>query len=350
MISSQWSSRLSLMRRPSGFSLGQKRRAIVSLMMITLELYSMISRSVKSLPIRNGMPIVLKKSLLTMRTSALGLADISGSGTPSNAIGILKVVRDSPLLRGSMLTTLADCTPGRAFIRLIACSKNSVLFVPCSSLLGYVFKGNSKRIVKRFRGSKPGSVVCKRRKLLIISPAPMSSASASAICATMNMLRKRAPRALESAPFPPSLSISLRSSFEACQAGARPEMIPASSETPSVKPSTQPSNGKASSSVKRGMLVGRSANGDLLLSGGGLSQTEIGDVGAGDQENEQNRSEQGEQRPVNISDHLLFKRHDIHAETVVQDRFLLLQLARNNFHILTRLFELHTSLEPRRYP
>ena len=112
-------------------------------------------------------------------------------------------------------------------------------------------------MVSTWSAAKPGGTPCNRTKLRISSPAPISSISESASSDTTSSPRRRR-RASRSPPSlwplrPPDLSDVFRSTFTARHAGARPNRMPVTSETPNVNPRTVPSIDISSS---RGILPG----------------------------------------------------------------------------------------------
>ena len=126
-------------------------------------------------------------------------------------------------------------TPGSVPTRAVAWRKKLTI---CWSSL-YLAPGRRTTIVSKFSGLNPVSIFCSRTKLLTSSPALTSSTSASATSATTSTSRNRRLRApCPPAPLPPSLSVSLRFRRVASSAGARPKMIPVTSETLSVQAST----------------------------------------------------------------------------------------------------------------
>ncbi len=90
------------------------------------------------------------------------------------------------------------------------------------------------RIVSRLDASKPGWTDCKRTKLLINSPAPTSSTSASPTSTTTSAPRTRPARPTPTSPRLDSFSDSLRFSRDVSTAGTAPNASPVRSEAPSV--------------------------------------------------------------------------------------------------------------------
>ncbi len=86
----------------------------------------------------------------------------------------------------------------------------------------------------------PGLTRCKRSMVLIISPAPTSSTMARATSATASECRASRPEVLVVLRSP-SLSTTFRSGREAWIAGAKPNRMAVSNETPSVNSRTRPS-------------------------------------------------------------------------------------------------------------
>ena len=79
-----------------------------------------------------------------------------------------------------------------------------------------------------------------RRKLFIISPAPISSTSARPICAVTSAPRSRCFAIPSEPPRVDSLSAAERSILEVCSAGTSPKNSPVAIETSAVNPRTRP--------------------------------------------------------------------------------------------------------------
>ena len=95
-------------------------------------------------------------------------------------------------------------------------------------------------------------------------PAPMSSASVTAICATASAPRNRLPR--RSPPIlPPALSASTRLTFDAMSAGASPQTKADSSVSPHVKSS-------AVRLISTASMRGMSAGARLVSASSSISQ------------------------------------------------------------------------------
>ncbi len=191
------------------------------------------------------------------------------------------------------------------------------------------------------RGSKPSGVCCRLRSERVRSPAPLNVTIASAISAATRRRRVRpASRAAVVPVFPPSLSVSLVSSPAPAIAGTTPKTNPVTSVTSVVKSRTEPST---CTSFNRGRSVGaiatrrrtaaratstpehpsdqgkdqalgerlsresrarcpeRGANGELLSARVGAHEEEIGDVHAGDQEDEGHCSKQRQQEGTRVA-------------------------------------------------
>src|SRR5882672_6732883 len=154
-----------------------------------------------------------------------------------------------PPARGKCVTTPADSTPGS----FVTSSTSLWTKAPRSAPLGYRTRGSESSIVSTFRGLNPGLTRRRRTKLWIVSAAPISRTSASAISETTSPLRRRLRCSPPAEPREPSWSASVRLPREACSAGASPKSSAARIEMTSVKPSTRPSTPM---SPDRGMLCG----------------------------------------------------------------------------------------------
>jgi hypothetical protein len=95
-------------RLPIGFSPGQKRLAIDSLITIT-DGRSAMSAALKPRPCNSGMRMVSMKPGSTTRTATSGCSDIGSAGCPSTAIGWV----EPPFPRGKESIAPADATPGK---------------------------------------------------------------------------------------------------------------------------------------------------------------------------------------------------------------------------------------------
>ena len=71
------------------------------------------------------------------------------------------------------------------------------------------------------------------------------------------------------------------------------------------------------------------------------ARSKIGDVGAGDQQNERDRAEQHQEHRPKAADHLLVHRDQGHAGVLVRLRILLLQAERDRVHLRLGLREGH---------
>ena len=121
-----------------------------------------------------------------------------------------------------------------------------------SAGFGYLVLGAVKSSVSRLSTLKPGLICCNLKKLRIISPAPTNSMSDKATSATTSRLRVRRPRAPPVEPRPPSLSDCVRSGFEACSAGSKPNTTAVMSDTATTNARTPPS---MPASASRGTLL-----------------------------------------------------------------------------------------------
>jgi hypothetical protein len=61
------------------------------------------------------------------------------------------------------------------------------------------------------------------------------------------------------------------------------------------------------------------ADGDLLVASGGAREQQVGDVGAGDQQNQRDGAEQHQQGAADIADHVLPQADQVHAERLAQN-------------------------------
>src|SRR5271156_6099211 len=87
------------------------------------------------------------------------------------------------------------------------------------------------------RASKPGLTSHKWRMVRNSRPAPTNKTKVSAICTITRLLCARRCGLVE--PRPPAFSAACRSVCELCSAGARPNRIPTTTETPSANKSTE---------------------------------------------------------------------------------------------------------------
>ena len=174
-------------------------------------------------------------------------------------------------------------------------------------------------------GSKPRSAVCSLMKLRISRPADVSRTSASAISPTTSAWLNRARRKPPPVPFPPSRNAGVSSRRAVCSAGTRPNTIAVATATPSENSSTfgsrriTASRGTRPSGISRATTTAMPPAGDappdggagqreqqaldqqladqpgaagaergahrhLLLAAGGAAQEHVGDVDAGDQQ------------------------------------------------------------------
>ena len=107
-------------------------------------------------------------------------------------------------LSGRLTAAAADKTPGTFRSFSVACWKK----VARLEGLSYLEAGRETSAVNNPAGSKPGSELNTSRKLLIISPAPVSSTKAKAISETTKTRRIR-PRAAPAVPVrPPSFKVA----------------------------------------------------------------------------------------------------------------------------------------------
>ena len=188
------------------------------------------------------------------------------------------------------------------------------------------------------------------QRLLSIRPAPTSSSTASAICTTTSALRKRWRAPPLETPWPPSLSDSVRSMRSARNAGARLKSTLVRSATTAVKTRTEMSSPTL---AMRGMSAGfhhatsrtpayarprpttalaavstrlsvrswrtirirlapsAAAHGHLALPRLRAREQQVGDVGAGDEQQEADRTEEQPDRAADGADDLVGEReHD----------------------------------------
>jgi hypothetical protein len=92
------------------------------------------------------------------------------------------------------------------------------------------------------------------------------------------------------------------------------------------------------------------AHRELVLPRERARQHQVGDVGAGDQQDEADRSEQNPQRPPHGADHLIEQRHDLEGETAVRRvdvRHVAAQPSRQDVHLVPRRVHAHARLQPR---
>jgi len=83
-------------------------------------------------------------------------------------------------LSGNAADAAALRTPGTAETRRITSSKNAI----CCSGFAYLTLGSETFMVSTFVGSKPGSTLSRRTKLLRSSPAPTIRSNESVTCPT----------------------------------------------------------------------------------------------------------------------------------------------------------------------
>ena len=216
---------------PSGFSLGQKRCAKVSLTMTTLgDLAS--SAAVKSRPPRSGTRMVWNHCGLTASMSINGRCGKGTLGWPSGKTGVIRFH-----VSGSAADIAASRTPGSARTRRKSSSKKAI----CCSGFAYFTVGSVTFIASTLRLSKPGSTRRSWPKLRSRSPAPMSRSNDNATWPTTSKLFMRARPCPTELPRPSSRNAPCRSTRESCSAGSIPKMMPVSSETPRVNSRTRKS-------------------------------------------------------------------------------------------------------------
>ncbi len=104
------------------------------------------------------------------------------------------------------------------------------------------------------------STCASARRLRPRRPAPITSATASAISVTTNAFRAQPPRTPRAEPFPPWRRPSARSTRDTCHAGARPNTRLAASEMASANINAA---GSTVTSLRRGRSSGASASSAL---------------------------------------------------------------------------------------
>ena len=129
---------------------------------------------------------------------------------------------------------------------------------------------NAISSVVRFLGSIPVSTLVSRIRVLISSPAPVSSTSAVEICSTTNALRSRSLPDDAVAERPPALNAVDRSSRDPCHAGSMPKTTDVNSDTTAVKARTV---GLSDTSFSRGSHCGSHFNSALMPSATTIRQT-----------------------------------------------------------------------------
>ena len=90
----------------------------------------------------------------------------------------------------------------------------------------------------------------------------------------------------------------------------------------------------------------RRANGDFVLPLGSFDQKQIGDVGAGDQKHEADRTHYDQQSPAHAADRLLGERNQPDATAAIAVRKLPRQLRRHAVHFGLCLFKREVRFEP----
>ena len=90
----------------------------------------------------------------------------------------------------------------------------------------------------------------------------------------------------------------------------------------------------------------RSPQCQLLLACRGARQQQIGDVRAGNQQDERDRREQDDQDRPDFADDLLVQRHDVDAPSGILCRKRLLELLCDSSQLSLRLLHAHPRLEP----
>src|SRR5882724_1873107 len=149
------------------------------------------------------------------------------AGRPAMAIGWI----DPPSTSGSALTVPAASTPGRTRTRSSTRSKKAL----CSRGWGYFACGTASERVKTPWGSRPGSMLRRAPRLLMVSAAPSRRTSDRATSATTRALRVRRPPAAASVRLKPCLSPRIKSFEKSDQAGTSPAASPVKSEIPTVE-------------------------------------------------------------------------------------------------------------------
>ena len=196
-------------------------------------------------------------------------------------------------------------------------------------------------------------------------PAPITSSTASAISATTRSVLPRRRPSPPLCPRPPSCSTLARSMRDTCATGMSPNSTPVATESSSVNPST---DGSTASSESLGTVVGaratrirtpgpgeqqpertarhtedqalgerqlehvalarakRRAHRDLAALSIGPGQHQVGDIGAGEQQQQSHRRGEHHQRELHLAAHLVGERHrerrEVHCLGIFGEVFL----------------------------
>ncbi len=193
-----------------------------------------ISCAVKPRPWRTRIPIVAKKSRLTIWT--LVNVGFSLSGERPSMERDPNTPPHGPRHRWGEITA-AERTPGRACTCCRSCLRNTAARSPA----GYFVIGTSRCMTATFFGRKPKSSFCNRIRLCTNIPTPTSRVSAMAICETTRPWHKRRQLRSVTGPDDSCLKVLTGPTPPAFQPGSRPNANPTSTDSPSVKNSTVPS-------------------------------------------------------------------------------------------------------------
>ncbi len=90
----------------------------------------------------------------------------------------------------------------------------------------------------------------------------------------------------------------------------------------------------------------RGANGELALARRGARQQQIGDISAGDDQDESDRTDQQQQRGLDVPDHVVLHADEPHPMPGIRLRVLTGQDAADDRHLGLRRFHGHTRFEP----
>ena len=227
-------------------------------------------------------------------------------------------------------------------------------------------------------------MACRRCKLRIIKPAPMSKVSDRAISETTSELSRRLRPDPLDAFRPPALSVSFKTGLAACSAGARPNIAPVTTEINRLKPSTrasivsltklgnvtglslirksttpqseqysqrasderqQQAFGQQLSNQPSGSSAERQPDGHFRGASGGSLQLQIGDVGAGHEQHATYSAQQNPERQLKTTEESLVKQCHARAAIPVRVRISLFQPAHNRVHLRLGLRQSHAGFD-----